>query len=71
MDWLNVSNKLEAVSEGDRPCMSAANCLIQYLHQVVHKSYGAVKASEEEAMKRAFEKVGGALHWNQMLDGIF
>ena len=47
--------------------MSAANCLIQYLHQVVRKSYGAVTAREEEAMKRAAKKAGAALHWDQML----
>eukprot|EP00434_Breviolum_minutum_P028737 symbB.v1.2.025425.t1/scaffold2465.1/size78641/1 len=70
VDWLNVSNKLRAMTLGDEdsPCMSASNCLIQYLHHVVHKSYRPITPSEEASMKQARDQFGGSLYLNQIAD---
>lgn len=70
VDWLNVSNKLRAMNLGvdDLPCMSASNCLIQYLHHIVHKSHTSVTPSEEDAMKEARNRFGRSLHVNQIAD---
>ncbi|CAK9048177.1 Myb-like domain-containing protein [Durusdinium trenchii] len=69
MDWMNISNKMQAMSnEEDVPCISPANCLIQYLHHVVHKSHAPTTEVEEEAMKRARAQHGGSLYLNQIAD---
>eukprot|EP00913_Durusdinium_trenchii_P025748 g24164.t1 len=55
-------------NEEDVPCISPANCLIQYLHHVVHKSHAPTTEVEEEAMKRARAQHGGSLYLNQIAD---
>ncbi|CAJ1355576.1 unnamed protein product [Effrenium voratum] len=69
VDWLRVSQKMKALTlgvEGDLPCMSPSNCLIQYIHLVMHKSHDPVTKEEEEMMHAARHL--GPLHANQIAD---